>query len=209
MPGAPAGNTWEPALTRVNCVDPISLSNVHLIAEIHELPRVFTYALKCHAKGIDTKTLKAPKRWTLGPGHVKFHAVHLGYTIKRYRAVLKEAKSRGINVRPVATSHLRRMLPNSWFKTYYPTEEDLHVNRMRIEGRTFAAQARKQKRKPTEADAPVLNPYLRGRACGIIYETITEACPLNGGQGAEARLALAIDAALRRHNYLTIKACGS
>ena len=33
-------------MTRINCIPPAELSDKHLLAEFHELPRVFTHVLK-------------------------------------------------------------------------------------------------------------------------------------------------------------------
>jgi deoxyribonuclease (pyrimidine dimer) len=58
-------------MTRINsAIDPKNLTDQHLIAELRELPRIFTAVNKRIEKGKSFDDI--PEKFTLGTGHVKF-----------------------------------------------------------------------------------------------------------------------------------------
>ena len=69
---------------------PVSeLSDQHLIAEYHELPRVIK-------QNINTEN--APKTYKLGEGHVRWARKHATYCMHRYIDLCWEMKYRGFKV---------------------------------------------------------------------------------------------------------------
>jgi len=77
-------------MTRVNLgIDPAELCDQHLIAEVHELPRVFAYTES-------PRLVDGPFR--LGPGHVLWCARYPGTLADRYRALVEEMRFRGFAV---------------------------------------------------------------------------------------------------------------
>lgn len=76
-------------MTRVNLVPVWELSDQHLIAEYHELPR----ALK---QNINTDN--APEQYCLGPGHVKWAKKHSLFLHARYLYLCSEMEYRGFQV---------------------------------------------------------------------------------------------------------------
>lgn len=81
-------------MTRINCIKPSELVRQHLISEYRELPRVFSLVRKAQDKGLQPSDIKAPRRYTLGTGHVKFFYDKLGYLVKRQQALIDEMQRR-------------------------------------------------------------------------------------------------------------------
>ena len=76
-------------MTRINLIPPSELCDKHLIAEMHELPRVFRLARPCP---------DAPKQYTLGKGHVKFFYDKIAFLHGRFIALVDEMLNRGFKV---------------------------------------------------------------------------------------------------------------
>lgn len=107
-------------MTRINVVPVQELCNKHLIAEMHELPRVFALARHCP---------DAPKEYVLGAGHVKFFYDKLHYITMRFYDLVDEMWLRGFKVSynkpPVVENQ-------ELYKPYMPTPEAIALNRARI-----------------------------------------------------------------------------
>ena len=117
-------------MTRINCTPPAELSNLHLLAEYRELPRVFGYVRRCVDRGV---TPEDPGRYVLGAGHVKFFAWRLGYLAHRQSALVEELQGRGFN--PQFTAGLAAQfqdIPDHYWAHWTPDETALVVNRARI-----------------------------------------------------------------------------
>lgn len=121
-------------MTRINCIPPSELTRPHLIAEIRELPRVFTLVRNAQAKGLNKWSLrkKQPDEYTLGTGHVIFHYDKLKYLADRYEALCDEWRSRNYNVNQIPRSELLSGIRDEFINDYIPTESALHINRERI-----------------------------------------------------------------------------
>lgn len=77
-------------MTRVNIgIDPSELCDQHLVAEVHELPRVFAYTSS-------PNLVDGPFR--LGTGHMLWCARFPGTLATRYRALVAEMQHRGFAV---------------------------------------------------------------------------------------------------------------
>lgn len=85
-------------MTRINLVDPEVLSNKHLVAEYHELPRIFGLCRKRVNAGTMHK-VKIPTRYTMGTGHVVFFYDKLQFLVNRYNLLQKEMFRRGYKAR--------------------------------------------------------------------------------------------------------------
>lgn len=126
-------------MTRINVVSPSELTNKHLVAELHEVTRVFGLVRKAKARGInkyniDTK-LKIPTSYTMGTGHVYFFYTRLGYVADRYEGLVREAKLRNFKVNQIARESLLEGIDSFWVGDYAPTPEAIEINRKRIEER--------------------------------------------------------------------------
>lgn len=123
-------------MTRINVVPPSELSDLHLLAEYRELPRVFTLIRKAQARGELAGDPRNPASYTLGEGHVRFFYDKAGFLIRRHSAIRREMVFRGF----------KPLLPDAgfmaagiyWFRMndYFPSERDMEVNRQRIAERT-------------------------------------------------------------------------
>lgn len=81
-------------MTRINAgIAPELLIDQHLIAELRELPRVFSLVGK--RIGNDTyKNVKIPEQFVLGEGHVTFFYDKLWYLQCRFKRLVYEYRSR-------------------------------------------------------------------------------------------------------------------
>lgn len=120
-------------MTRINCVDPSTLHQKHLVAEYREIPRIFALVRKHVESG---KKLVAPSEYTLGTGHVKFFYDKLGYISNRYSSLIAEMKNRGYN--PSYKNTMREdfsSIPDYFWKDWTPTEKSIEINMARIADR--------------------------------------------------------------------------
>jgi len=106
-------------LTRVNVIPVSELSDQHLIAEYHELPRVLKQ---------DINVADAPEQYCLGKGHMKWAKRYSLYTRARYGALCREMCYRGFAVN-YYTDNFDTSLHKHW---YDPTPKDIELNRQRI-----------------------------------------------------------------------------
>lgn len=84
-------------MTRINVgVNPKYLTDEHLLAEHREIKRVCAL-FKSRLANPNPKS-KPPTDFKLGKGHVLFLAYKPYYTLRRYRLIYKECKTRGFNV---------------------------------------------------------------------------------------------------------------
>ena len=107
-------------MTRINVVPVKELSDQHLIAEYHELPRV----LKQNINIAD-----APEKYCLSKGHVKWARKHALYCLSRYMDLIGEMEMRGFRALYLPSRDLEA---GFFFEGYDPTPEDIELNRQRI-----------------------------------------------------------------------------
>ena len=119
-------------MTRINCVPVRELSGKHLVAEYRELPRVYALAQRAFNRG--EEPVQHPKHYTLGTGHVRFFYSRVGYVINRHKQLITEMERRGY--RPLFRIPVVPNLPAEWLRSWRPTPEALHINRIRIMERT-------------------------------------------------------------------------
>jgi deoxyribonuclease (pyrimidine dimer) len=112
-------------MTRINLVDPQTLTDQHLIAEYRELPRVFTLALKAYGKPV-----KIPANYVLGTGHVKFFYNKLQFLHKRQLSLISECKRRGFNINH---EKIDILFPESWYNDFIPSEQDIKLSQSRLD----------------------------------------------------------------------------
>ena len=102
-------------MTRINAgIEPLELIDQHLIAELHELPRIFTLV----QNRIDKDSLGSvdiPPSFRLGSGHVTFFYNKLLYLKKRHDALRAEYTRRFEKEWPfVATRAVIPTLSYTW-----------------------------------------------------------------------------------------------
>lgn len=80
-------------MTRINsAIHPSTLSDQHLIAELRELPRIFTAVKKRNINKIPFDDI--PPVFKLGNGHVKFFYNKTNFLLKRHNSLREEYKKR-------------------------------------------------------------------------------------------------------------------
>ena len=107
-------------MTRVNVVPVQELSDVWLLAEYRELPRVLKQPV-C--------LMGAPASYQLGAGHVKWARRHGVFACKRMEQLVRELKYRGFH--PVHTSGLWNFV-QPYMEDYTVTLRDKQKNRARL-----------------------------------------------------------------------------
>jgi len=119
-------------MTRINCgVSPEKLTNVHLLAELRELPRI-PNMIKNGRYSLENK----PVEFTLGTGHVKFFYDKLEYLRKRYENLYGEGIKRGLNIKYL--EGLFSDLPEKLMNDYCETPKDTSLIVERIKERILA-----------------------------------------------------------------------
>ena len=118
-------------MTRVNLVDPSTLHRKHLVAELHELPRIFTLYRK-----YQDRDHEIPSTYTLGKGHIKFFYNKLNFLTERYELLCNEMRNRGYKVNQISKEALLSGINMSGQIEYHPTSEDVALNAARIKERT-------------------------------------------------------------------------
>lgn len=138
-------------MTRINCVPPSELHKKHLVAEYHEITRVFGLCRSALAKGVDPATLEAPEAYTLGTGHVRFFYTRLGYCKERMSDLAVEMIRRGMKPQLALLSGVATGLPKHLFRKWKPTEADKALNRARLQ-ESLKAMEDKAKNKMNKKD---------------------------------------------------------
>ena len=113
-------------MTRINLVPPQELSDQHLIAEYHELPR-------CIKQKIDISD--ASDKYILGKGHMKWAKKHTVFLLIRFSDLWVEMLFRGFHPRHTPHSLILYAMENThsqeWY-TYTPTYMDIELSRNRL-----------------------------------------------------------------------------
>lgn len=121
-------------MTRINVVPPAELTGKHLVAEYHELPRVFGLVRSAIGRGLSPADIAAPSEYTLGPGHVKFFYTRLMWLAWRHNSLVCEMLNRKYKPRlPYIFLRVTNPdIPQEWWGDYEPTTKAMAINRARI-----------------------------------------------------------------------------
>ena len=119
-------------MTRINCISPAELSQLHLIAEYRELPRVFALVRQAAARGERPDDPRNPGEYTLGRGHLRFFYPRLGYLLARQTALITEMQRRGYRTLYSSVDQLSDGIPEGWLGEWEPTQSAITLNRARI-----------------------------------------------------------------------------
>lgn len=129
-------------MTRINLINPIGLTDQHLMAEYKELTQVFGSLKRTleSKKGLDESRI--PEHCTLNGGHVYFFYNKLNYLQKRYLILAQEMERRGFTPTKHIT-HWHRLekyeidgkvkkYPKKLYGDYEPTKADKDLIKERI-----------------------------------------------------------------------------
>ena len=123
-------------MTRVNVVPPQELTNLHLLAEYRELPRIFALAHAAMQRGELPDDPRNPAEYTLGPGHVRFFYPRLYFLRQRFVSLVDELRARGYRPQYLdVPREIYDIMPTEWMQDYTPTSLALNINRARIQER--------------------------------------------------------------------------
>lgn len=109
-------------MTRINVIRVEELSDLHLLAEYRELPRVVLGNFKDVSKSSDS--------YILGVGHVKWAKKHEKYLLQRFKNLVEELKYRGFT--PNYTYDSLSEVCKGDGKDYHVTVDDIKLNESRI-----------------------------------------------------------------------------
>ena len=119
-------------MTRINsAIDPKNLTDQHLIAELRELPRIFTAVKKRVESTRDFTDI--PKEFTLGTGHMTFFYNKQRFLYLRFDSLLREYHIR-FN-KKFRFDHYTLYNKSSLYNNYLPTEKEKQLLIERISTR--------------------------------------------------------------------------
>ena len=116
-------------MTRINLTQPKELYYKFLLAELRELPRIFSYVEK---HGIPKDI---PKEFKLNAGHIKFFTIRLKFLFERYCLLYYEAQQRGYNINYTITDLYNKysyLITSKEQIDYNPTIKDIQTSQERL-----------------------------------------------------------------------------
>lgn len=119
-------------MTRINLIRPRELTNLHLVAEYRELPRVFGLIDKWIERGCPADGI--PPTYTMGKGHVKFFYPRATFLALRFELLVAQMTLRDMKPQYLHQWHRieaidgRGQIDENWA----PTEAEVEVSRRRI-----------------------------------------------------------------------------
>lgn len=138
-------------MTRINCVPPEELHDRFLVAEYHELPRVFGLVRKAIERGAKPDNYAIFDHYTMGTGHVKFFYTRLKWLAVRQALLIAEMINRGMKPQYENFTDIMAGIPAGWFGDWEPDEADMTINRGRL--------AERLKEMESKAKRKVITPY--------------------------------------------------
>lgn len=114
-------------MTRINLVDPVELTDQHLIAEYREIRLLVANTRRSFAAKTNTKI---PVAFTLNAGHVAFFRDKGMYINNRYNTLIDEMVTRGFSPQHLTID--TSVWPPQFFNDWAPSERDKDVVRERI-----------------------------------------------------------------------------
>lgn len=116
-------------MTRINLIDPIDLTDQHLIAEYREI-RLLTSNTRRSFEMTGERREKIPKQFTLNAGHCLFFKDKGQYISDRYQQLLEEMQDRGFE--PTHTEIDHSAWRPGFFNAWQPSARDRNIVRERI-----------------------------------------------------------------------------
>lgn len=139
-------------MTRINCMPAKDLHKKHLVAEYHEITRVFGLVKKLLASGKDPANCGAPDHYVLGTGHVRFFYTRLSWVQNRVIELAIEMDSRGIKAKVELIKGIADGIPERFFNDWQPTEADIALNKERVDERLSEMAAKPKRKVPSLKD---------------------------------------------------------
>lgn len=124
-------------MTRINLVDPSTLTPLHLLAEYRELPRTFGLIKKWQLN-----PTPLPPKFTMGKGHVRFFYNKAHWLVIRQKLLIEELQYRGYQPKHTRPYQLLEGIDQDLQVMWIPSEEDIAVSRQRIEAKLAASASK-------------------------------------------------------------------
>lgn len=123
-------------MTRINCIPVEELTDLHLLAEYREMPRVSTLIWKWYHKTYSTGLQcfvrpVIPQSYIMGKGHVTFFYDKGEYLSRRFKEIVDELTKRGYNLNYTVYRPHPYGMNNDW----EPDKTAQEINRARIRER--------------------------------------------------------------------------
>lgn len=118
-------------MTRINLIPVEELHKKHLVAEAHEITRVFGLARKAQFD-ILKRRRKLPEHFTMGQGHVLFFYDKLAFISNRYEQLSDEMRRRGYKPNQIPREELLAGIDVRLHNDYVPTPEAIALSLERI-----------------------------------------------------------------------------
>jgi hypothetical protein len=136
-------------MSRINVlIEPRSLVDAHLLAEIRELPRVLNTVKSGKAKiGNKTDVFK------LSSGHITFFYSRLKFLVIRHKDLIKEANLRGFKTLDYSESY--KDLPQHLFNDWKPSKDVKQILVERISERLRGMRNLKYYREPITVEEAI------------------------------------------------------
>ena len=152
----------EKMMMRINIVEPCQLNDRQLMAEYRELPRTLTIIKVLEAKG---QSVKIPKNYVLGEGHIYFFYNKIKYLISRYVNIHRELSNCGFNLDhnayQTAIKGVSKINNKDLFNDWQPAPEEIYLNMTQL---PEAKRKLKMNKKKTLKDQKEIDEY---RCCKI------------------------------------------
>lgn len=121
-------------MTRLNLLDPVALTNRHLVAEYKELTQIIYPMKRAALNGINNTEI--PENFTLNKGHVKFFYNKGLYLYNRFTSLKDEMVERGIHIDIEGFQNrltkIRESFPEEWYNDWNPSIDDFKIIIYRI-----------------------------------------------------------------------------
>ncbi|GAY26360.1 hypothetical protein ATG_15630 [Desulfurococcaceae archaeon AG1] len=114
-------------MVRVNLIDPLYLTDQHLIAEYNEILMLIAYLRRYPLDRDDPARI--PQRFTLGKGHMVFFKNKVLYLKRRHDSLREEMTRRGFKANKTLSTE---GFPPSMLNDWHPDEDDVRVVKARI-----------------------------------------------------------------------------
>lgn len=115
-------------MTRINLVNPVDLTDQHLIAEYREISRLPKFLKKSIASS--KGNLKIPSEYIFGTGHVTFFYDKLGFIKNRHDSLKIEGAKRGFNLDAITIS--LEDIDAIYCNDFAPSAKDISRSKSRI-----------------------------------------------------------------------------
>lgn len=119
-------------MSRVNLVPVEELYDQHLMAEFREIVHIGKALQRSLKRKNPFSKTEIPKTYTLNQGHVKFFYDKGKFLDDRFKLIKEELIKRGYNIN-LEKDFNRNDFPRGFYNDYVPTQDEIEINKERID----------------------------------------------------------------------------